>query len=319
MKLSKNNFATLISAYAPTMTNSDEEKDKFYEELDAAISGTPKTDKLIILGDFNARVGKDFQAWQGVLGPHVIGKCNSNGSLLLNLCSAHELTITNTIFRLPTRKKTSWMHPRSKQLHLIDYIIIRKRDIKDVRVTKAMCGAECWTDHRLIVSKLNFTIARKRRPQGQKIEKRLNIHLLSNHDIKNSLSKDLDIALGDLDLVNATSEDSWASFKGIIYAKAKEHLGVKVHRHQDWFDENNFEITSLLEGKHNAFKKLQGAASSPSKKVAYRNIRNTCQKKLREIKDKWLIRKAEEIQMFADRKDHKRFYEALRTIYGPHS
>jgi hypothetical protein len=33
------------------MTNPDEAKNKFYEELDAAIAAVPKADKLIILGD----------------------------------------------------------------------------------------------------------------------------------------------------------------------------------------------------------------------------------------------------------------------------
>ena len=49
------------------------------------------------------------------------------------------------------KNRTSWMHPRSKHWHLIDCVIIkRKRDRQDVRVTSAVCGAECWTDHRLI-------------------------------------------------------------------------------------------------------------------------------------------------------------------------
>ena len=50
-------------------TNPDEVKDKFYNDLDNAIPATPDTDKLILLGDFNARVGKDHQTWEGVIGP----------------------------------------------------------------------------------------------------------------------------------------------------------------------------------------------------------------------------------------------------------
>ncbi|VDL96339.1 unnamed protein product [Schistocephalus solidus] len=71
-------FATIISAYAPPMKNSDEAKDKFYEDLHALLVTVPKEDKLIVLGDFNALVGKDHAAWQGVLGPHVLGRCKDN-------------------------------------------------------------------------------------------------------------------------------------------------------------------------------------------------------------------------------------------------
>ncbi|VDL88009.1 unnamed protein product [Schistocephalus solidus] len=66
-------FATIISAYAPPMTSSDAAKDKFYEDLHALLATVPKEDKLIVLGGFNARVGMDHAASQGVLGPHRLG------------------------------------------------------------------------------------------------------------------------------------------------------------------------------------------------------------------------------------------------------
>uniref|UniRef100_A0A183TAP3 Endo/exonuclease/phosphatase domain-containing protein n=1 Tax=Schistocephalus solidus TaxID=70667 RepID=A0A183TAP3_SCHSO len=131
-------FATIISAYAPPMTSSDAAKDKFYEDLHALLVTVPKEDKLIVLGDFNARVGTDHAAWQGVLGPHGLGSCNDNGLLLLRTCAEHRLLLSNTFFRLPTREKATWMHPRSRRWHLLDYVLVRRRDRQDVLVTKAM-------------------------------------------------------------------------------------------------------------------------------------------------------------------------------------
>ena len=37
------------------------------------------------------------------------------------------------------------------------------------------------------------------------------------------------------------------------------------------------------------------------------------------MQDSWLSKKADEIQSFADRKDMKEFFDALKTIYGPQS
>ena len=52
----------------PTLTSLDEAKEQFHEDLGHLIKATPPNDKLIILGDFNARVGKVSNDWKGVLG-----------------------------------------------------------------------------------------------------------------------------------------------------------------------------------------------------------------------------------------------------------
>ena len=118
-------------------------------------------------------VESDHHPWIGVIGSQGVRKCNSNGLLLLWLCSTYDLVIKNTLFCLLTCNKTSWMHLRSKHWHLIDYVITRKKDAKDIRVTRVMCGTDCWTDHRLFLSKIYLKIAHKRCPRGKKVFKKL--------------------------------------------------------------------------------------------------------------------------------------------------
>ena len=55
LSLSKDNFATITSVYAKTMTNPDENKE-IYNQLASVLSGIPRTDKLLLIGDFNARI-----------------------------------------------------------------------------------------------------------------------------------------------------------------------------------------------------------------------------------------------------------------------
>ena len=66
----KKKFATIISAYAPIMTNADETKDKFYEDFEYVTPAVSAADKLIILDDSNARVGQDSTSCEGILGKH---------------------------------------------------------------------------------------------------------------------------------------------------------------------------------------------------------------------------------------------------------
>jgi len=306
---------TLISAYAPTMTNPDDIKDRFYEELDSLIAATPNRDKLFVLGDFNARVGQDHETWHGVIGKQGVGKCNSNGILLLRTCAVQNLLLTNTVFRLPNRNKTSWMHPRSRQWHLIDYIITRQRDRKDVRVTKAMCGAECWTDHRLIISKVNFTIKQKRRPQANPLPKRLNVGRLADKLCAEKLTNAVETKLSDFS-VSGDVESDWSSFRDKVYAASLETLGTATRKKKDWFDDNDADIHTLLQEKHNLHRAFQNEPTSSSKKDAFTNIRSKVQSKLRAMKNSWLSQKAEEIQSYADRHD-SRFFASLKALYGP--
>ena len=136
------------------MTYPDEEKERFYENLKTIIRKTARHVKLILLGDFNARVGSDLSAWERVIGHHGVGNENSNGSLLLTMCAEFQLVITNTLFQQAEKYKISWMHPRSKHWHLIDYTIIRQRDIYDVRKTRARRCRVCWSDHIMIRSQM---------------------------------------------------------------------------------------------------------------------------------------------------------------------
>ena len=158
LPLSKNNFAIIISVDAPTMTNPDENKEAFYNQLASVLSGIPRTDKLLLMEDFNVRMGGENYKWPLVMGKHGIGKCNSNCELLLALCSEFELIVTNAMFRQNDECKTTWMHPRSRHWHMIDFIITWCRGKMDIHSTRAMRGTNCWTDHQMLRSKVAFRI-----------------------------------------------------------------------------------------------------------------------------------------------------------------
>ena len=102
-----------------------------------------------------------------------------------------------------------------------------------------MCGAECWTDHRLVVSKLNLRIQPVRRPQGKKVPKKLDVSKLKQDSKRQIFVNDL---CSRLDALKHSSEDvdeSCTVFRDSVYSSEMDSLGPVSLKHQDWFDEND--------------------------------------------------------------------------------
>ena len=105
-------YLSLISAYAPTAKAPPGIRAKFVDDFQGALNSLPSDDIVIVLGDFNARVGKretEDDVWKEVRGLHGIGTCNEAGEQLLELCVANNLTIMNTWFQKKLIQYT-WVH-----------------------------------------------------------------------------------------------------------------------------------------------------------------------------------------------------------------
>ena len=59
-------FATVLSVYAPTLHAEFGVKEAFYRDLHDLLQQVASKDKLLILGDNNARVGRNSELWKGV-------------------------------------------------------------------------------------------------------------------------------------------------------------------------------------------------------------------------------------------------------------
>ena len=152
---------------------------------------TPREDRLVILGDFNARVGTKDDAWNQELGPHGIPERNDNGERVLQLCARFGLKVTNTCFK--HREYGTWQHMRFKTWHMIDLVIVRARDMRWIRDTRVMCDAECDTDHRLVTTRIdtrNFHSGTARDTNDATVSKRparMNVGKLKEPDTERQL------------------------------------------------------------------------------------------------------------------------------------
>ena len=69
LPLAKIRFATFVSVYSPTLDSSDDVEDRFYDTLYSTLRRISQDDQIILLGDFNAMVGRNHDIWHGVIAP----------------------------------------------------------------------------------------------------------------------------------------------------------------------------------------------------------------------------------------------------------
>ena len=242
-----------------------------------------------------------------------MGNVNSNGHRLIALCAQNELFITNTAFQLRDIYKGTWTHPRSKHVHMLDYCITRQKDKQDVHITRVMRGADCWTDHYLLRSKLSL---RLRPPMKRRAAKRkLNCRALElaekREEFKEAISEKLD------ENPPAGVEEGWKFILDSVSAVAAETIGSTTRRNQDWFDSNLPGIQEILKNKHKAHAAHLSNPSSVYLRQKWREERGKVQRLLREMENTWWRQLAAEIQGFADSGDLHNFYDALKRVYGP--
>ncbi|XP_068731553.1 craniofacial development protein 2-like [Montipora capricornis] len=131
----------------------DEDKDQFYNRLQAILDKLKDKDINILMGNFNAKVGSDNRGYEEVMG-HALGKMNENGERFADLCGLNNLVIGGSIFAHKRIHKATWVSPDHVTENQIDHFCITKkfrRSLKDVRVRR---GADAASDHHLLTARL---------------------------------------------------------------------------------------------------------------------------------------------------------------------
>ena len=211
-------YLSLISAYAPTAKAPPSVKSKFVDDLQGTLNLLPLGDIVMVLGDFNARVGKrevEDDVWREVRGIYGIGTCNEAGEQLLELRAVNNLTIMNTWLQKKPVHLDTWMHPATKQTHMIDFVMMRKDQCTDVRVYRSAC---CWTDHYLVKGKLMFKHCVTRVP--------LAVYRLRSQEVRDKYQQSLEQHLSHVQCdAEGLVEDQWEILKNCIMSSAEKAIG----------------------------------------------------------------------------------------------
>ena len=174
--INKNKKLTVISAYAPTLTNSQKNPivaDNFYNSLQQTVNLIPNKNLLYIGIDANAQIGLGYINYPGSVGTFGKGYLNSNGERLGEFLVNNKLIATNTLFNHKFCHRTTWTHPninpnfidkrsgtprRNPIRNQIDYIITRINHRPDITNSRSYAGTTHNSDHRLVINTVHADV-----------------------------------------------------------------------------------------------------------------------------------------------------------------
>ena len=169
---------------------------------------------LLVMGDFNTRVGNDTTVWKSTIGGFRPAECNENCVRLLEFCTMNGLVVTNTLFQHRPCHQQTWFHPaeasRTGNGHVQEYILVKHHFPSFVLDTRVLRKTYLESDHRLLVSKLRLKLKVRRKRTKQSRWRQVNARLLSNQQVYNILT-DLEdkLTTGTKDNV----EEAWSIFE----------------------------------------------------------------------------------------------------------
>ncbi|XP_072022944.1 craniofacial development protein 2-like [Amphiura filiformis] len=158
---------TIIQVYAPTTSHGDDELESLYSQTQTLVDETPKKDILVVMGDWNSKVGEDAQSdWKEVCGPYCNPETNDRGLRLLDFATYNNLVLANTLGQHKPPRRWTWHSPDGNHHNQIDYILVKKRFRSGVNVarTRSFPGADVGSDHDLVM--MTFRVRLKKNPRN---------------------------------------------------------------------------------------------------------------------------------------------------------
>ncbi|CAH8471399.1 unnamed protein product [Schistosoma rodhaini] len=309
----------IIQCYAPTNDYDEDAKNQFYDRLQSIFEKCPTKDLTILMGDFNAKVGKDNTGYEDVMGQYGLGGRNENGERFANLCAFNKLVIGGTIFPHKNIHKATWISPDHTTQNQIDHVCINKkfrRTMEDVRTRR---GADIASDHHLLVAKMKLKL-KKHWTMARTTSQKFNTAFLRDADKLNEFN----IALSNRfeafhDLLNGegtTIESSWKGIKEAIVSTCQEVLGQKKHHHKEWITVGTLDKIEARRNKKVAINISRTRAEKAKAQAEYTEANKQVKRSIRTDKRKYVEDLAMTAEKAAREGNMRQLYDTTKKLAG---
>ena len=149
----------LVQVYAPTTSNSDEDINDLYTDVDETL-GKPNH-YTIVMGDCNAHIGKRTNLMETATGKCGLGLRNERGDTLVEWATSRKYRIMNTMFQKKAGRRWTWKTPKGCNEDRSWVLLTNRPDIvTDVTVINQV---NIGSDHRLVMSNIKLDIEMERK------------------------------------------------------------------------------------------------------------------------------------------------------------
>jgi endonuclease/exonuclease/phosphatase family metal-dependent hydrolase len=155
-------------------------KDSFYEELERVFDKFLKYPTKILLGDFNAEVGRGDNFKPTIENESFREISNDNVVRSVKFATSKNLRIKSTMLPHSSIHKYTWTSPDGKTHNQIDHILVDRRRHSNVLDVRSLRAADCDSDHCLVVAKVRERLAVKKQISQRFNTERFNLRNLND-------------------------------------------------------------------------------------------------------------------------------------------
>ncbi|KAK3548150.1 hypothetical protein QTP70_004837 [Hemibagrus guttatus] len=226
-----------------------EEKERFWSELDEVMESIPMGERVVIGADFNGHVG------EGNTGDEVMGKFgvkerNLEGQMVVDFAKRMDMAVVNTYFQ--KREEHRVTYKSGGRRTLVDYILCRRGNLKEISDCKVVVGESVARQHRMVVCRMTLLVRKTKRSKIE-IEKKTKWWKLKKEECCEEFRQKLRQALGG----QVVLPEDWETTAEVIREAGRKVLGVSSGRRKEdketwWW---NVEVQDSIQRKRLAKKK----------------------------------------------------------------